>query len=111
MKNEPGGSGPLHVEKLVPLKGIDPARCEKNWLPFVKNNELYAIYGYDPLIILKINRETGDCETVLNEEPDHDFSKFRGSAAPIAFDDGYLILVHEVVMKDQRYLLAPVCLS
>ena len=28
------------------------------------------------------------------------FTHFRGSAAPIAFDNGYLMLVHEVVLKE-----------
>lgn len=105
MKNDPYDKGPLFVEKLVPLKSIDPTRVEKNWLPFVKDNELFAIYGHDPFIVLKINRETGDCTVVSNNEPSHDFSKFRGSAAPIPLDDGYLLLVHEVVFKDQRYYL------
>lgn len=105
MKNDPGAKGPLFVDKLVPLKGFDPTNCEKNWLPFVKENELYAIYGFYPLTIIKINRETGDCPVAFKEETKHDFSRFRGSAAPIAFDDGYLLLVHEVIMKNQRFYL------
>lgn len=97
--------GPLYVEKFIPLKGPDPSRCEKNWLPFVKDGELFAIYGYDPLTILKINRETGDCAILSKKETKHDFSKFRGSAPPIEFDNGYLLLIHEVVFTDQRTYL------
>lgn len=104
IKNDPNSKS-LQVEKLVPLKGPDPLRCEKNWLPFLKNGELHAIYSYDPMTILKINRETGECVKIKEKETAHDFSKFRGSAAPIAFDDGYLLLVHEVVFDDQRYYL------
>ncbi|HSW87035.1 MAG TPA: CDC27 family protein [Rhabdochlamydiaceae bacterium] len=89
-------SDTLPVEILLPLKGPDPYRCEKNWLPFIKDNALHLIYSSDPFIIYKPNLETGDCETVLYYEPAYDFSRFRGSAAPIAFDDGYLMLVHEV---------------
>ncbi len=97
----------VHVEKLVPLKGPDPYRCEKNWLPFLKEGLLHAIYSYDPFIIYKPNIETGDCETILKYQPSHDFSRFRGSAAPIKFDEGYLMLVHEVVQMpdyERRYL-------
>ena len=106
MKNDPNASGQLAVEKLVPLKGINATNNEKNWLPFVKNGILYAIYGYDPLIVFKINRDTGDCESIIDENPKHDFTKFRGSAPPIEFDGGYLIATHEVVfMNDQRTYL------
>jgi predicted GH43/DUF377 family glycosyl hydrolase len=87
----------IDVEKLIPLKGPDPYRCEKNWLPFIYEGDLHMIYSYDPFIIYKPNKETGDCPVVFHYEPTHDFSSFRGSAGPIEFDEGYLILVHEVV--------------
>lgn len=104
-KNDPQSKGSLIIDKIVPLKSPKGADCEKNWLPFVKNDELHAIYWYDPLTILKVNQETGECETVLCKETAHNFSKFRGSAAPIAFDDGYLALIHEVIFTDQRNYL------
>lgn len=88
----------VDVEKLTPLQGPDPYRCEKNWLPFVKNDELYAIYSCFPFTIYKPNPETGECTTALSYEPKYDFSSFRGGAAPIKFDGGYLMLVHEVVL-------------
>ncbi len=98
---KPHASGALYVEKLIPIKGPVPGRCEKNWLPFVHNGELLAIYEYSPLTILKIDRKTGETTTVKNVDTLHDFSKFRGSAAPITFNDGYLLLVHEVVFGNE----------
>lgn len=91
-----GRRGEMEVEKLVPLQGPDPDRCEKNWLPFIRDSELYLIYSYDPFIIYKPDVETGECATLLHYVPPHDFSRFRGSAAPIPFDEGYLIIVHEI---------------
>lgn len=88
------------VEKLIPLNGPDPERCEKNWLPFILEGDLEFIYWYDPFTIYKPNLFTGNCETVLDYRPTHDFSLFRGSAGPIPFDDGYLLLVHEPVIFD-----------
>ncbi|MBA3721553.1 MAG: glycosyltransferase [Parachlamydiaceae bacterium] len=93
----------VEVEKLVPFKGPDANRCEKNWGSFVKNNELLLLYSYNPFVIYKPNVQTGECETYLRYDPKHDFSYFRGSAAPIPFDNGYLMLAHEVVFKDQRF--------
>lgn len=93
----------IQVDKLTPLIGPNLNRCEKNWLPFVKDNALHMVYSFDPFIIYKPNLETGECETVVNYTPSHDFSHFRGSASPIPFDDGYLLLIHEVAFTDKRY--------
>lgn len=79
------------------MQGPDPFRCEKNWVPFIKDNRLHVVYSYDPFIIYQVDPETGECHLVLHETPDHEFSSFRGSAAPIPFDEGYLMIVHEVV--------------
>src|SRR4029077_11438197 len=36
----------VKVEKFIPLKMPNPNRHEKNWLPFIKNQELFAFYSY-----------------------------------------------------------------
>ena len=102
LANSPTGKE-IQVEKLIPIIGPDAERCEKNWLSFSKDDNLYVIYSYDPFIIYKLNRETGECETTLHYEPKNDFTHFRGSAGPEKFDDGYLTLVHEVAFTNQRY--------
>lgn len=91
------------VEKLVTLKGPNPNRCEKNWLPFSYDNQIHVIYSSDPFILYRPDPNTGALTLVHKYEPKYDFSTFRGSAAPIEFDDGYLMMVHEVAFKDQRY--------
>lgn len=90
--------GTINVESLIPLKGPDPHRYEKNWLPFVHEGALCVVYSYDPFIVYRLNIKTGESEQIVHYEPKQDFSRFRGSAAPIPFDEGYLVLVHEVVM-------------
>lgn len=99
-----------NVEKLTPLMCQDLSRCEKNWLPFVKNQSLHMIYSYDPFIIYCPKIENNRCYInkqmmVCNYIPTHDFSRFSGSASPIAFDNGYLFLVHETVYTSQRNYL------
>ncbi len=95
-ENAVNGS-PIKVQTFTPLIGPDPHRHEKNWLPFIKDGELYIVYNADPFVVYKPNAETGACETILEYTPEHDFSQFRGSAAPVPFDDGHVMLVHEVV--------------
>lgn len=99
----------ITVEKLFALSGPDPKRCEKNWLPLVKNHELMLIYSFNPFIIYKPKLESESITTRPNichyEEPKYDFSRFSGSAPPIEFDDGYLLLVHETVYNEHRNYL------
>lgn len=92
----------IQVEKFVPLKGPDPKRCEKNWMPFIKDNKLHVIYLYDPFVIYKPNVETGEFESIITYTPTSDFSRFRGSAPPVEFDNGYLMVVHEVVFEGNK---------
>lgn len=100
----------IQVEQLIPLSGPDPNRCEKNWLPFVKDDELHIIYSYDPFIIYKPDlREAPNkisYEIISKKTPEaYDFSRFSGSAPPIKFDEGFLLLVHETVYDDHRNYL------
>lgn len=88
---------------------------EKNWLPFVLDDQLLIINFYAPFTILKLDAHTGNWTFFLQERFDyldleHDnilyksqltlpynhCSELRGSAAPIIFDDGYLMMVHKV---------------
>lgn len=96
-------NGTYAVEKFIPLQGPDPNRCEKNWLPFVKDNALHVIYLYEPFIVYKLNPENGACDLVIKHDTSHDFARFRGAAGPIEWNDGYLVLTHEVIQTDHRH--------
>jgi hypothetical protein len=42
---------------------------EKNWAPFVKNNKLYFVYNYDPLVIIHYDFNIeGYCDIVFMQE-------------------------------------------
>ena len=93
----------VFMEYFIPLEGPVPGLCEKNWLPFIKDEKIHVIYGYDPLTVYSIEPETGCRTQVLQHEQTNNFSNFRGSAGPVPFDDGYLVVIHQVVFDDGRH--------
>ena len=93
------GETKVPIESTQLIRGPNPGRCEKNWLPFVREGELHFVYLYDPFVIIKPT--SSSIEVVEVEPSKFDFSRFRGSAAPIEFDDGYLLIVHEVIFNSK----------
>jgi hypothetical protein len=93
------------VTQLTPLINPNPLKKEKNWLPFVYDNAIHAIYTYEPLTIYKIDKEKGSYKIAFQTDSKFDCSRFSGSAGPIPFDDGYLVLVHELIITDKRNYL------
>ncbi len=87
------------IETLALFHGPEERRHEKNWMPIVRQEKLRFIYSYDPFILIEPNMENGTFKTVLSYSPKLDFSYSRGSAAPIDFDNGYLMVVHERVQN------------
>lgn len=92
------------VETLSVLEGAGVHAHGKNWLPFsTKDGTTFIIYCSHPLIIYRLNKESGELTTEKHEDSPHDFSAFRGSAPPIPWQDGYLYLIHEVMHVDGKY--------
>lgn len=93
------------IDKVL-LIGPNGDQCEKNWLPYIRNDELYLIYSHQPLIILRYDRATKQCVVEKKEDLSIHLNDCRGSAPPIPFSfgktDGYLGLVHEVIFRDER---------
>lgn len=93
----------VSMELFIPLQSPNPKQCEKNWLPFVKDGKMHVLYSCDPFVIYQIDPKTGSVDPVLRKEQEEDFSSFRGSAGPIPFDDGYLVVIHQVATDTERY--------
>jgi len=92
------GKGYLELTNLRPLRGIcvNPSECQKNWLPFfTEEGELRAIYKSDPLTIIRINENTGNCSLVCSKKI-KGLAHFRGSAPPVPWKGKYLYAVHVV---------------
>jgi len=87
------------VDHLVPLLFSGARDCEKNWLPFVADGELCLVYGYDPFVVLSVERTTGQCQTRARHVPPWPGHRFRGSAGPVPHPckpRHWLVMVHEV---------------
>lgn len=72
-------------------------RCEKNWLPFQNplTGEVLAVYGHRPLALFDLQKKL--LRVVANGVPlGWDFSTFRGGAAPVPWNGGWLWVVHQV---------------
>ena len=95
----------IKVNKITLLEGPSFDRIEKNWMPFLVDGELLAIYSCDPYIVYKPCLSTGICPEFVHKDLGFDFSRLSGSAPPIPFDDGYLLMVHEGIWNHRRYYL------
>jgi hypothetical protein len=87
----------VSVEELIPLLGPDPHQNEKNWLPLVQGERIEFIYSYDPPTLFSFRPETKACTPSIFQESCLDLSRLRGSAHPIPFDNGYLMVAHTTV--------------
>jgi tetratricopeptide (TPR) repeat protein len=80
---------------LSVIPGPDPARHEKNWMPFVVDGELHIMYLCSPTVVGHLDADSQlvvDSSTTGPPSATH----FRGGSQGVPFDDGYLFLVHEV---------------
>jgi FkbM family methyltransferase len=85
------------VNKILPLSLTENIQCEKNWLPFMVNDEIQVIYSFDPLTIYKVDKDTGTMELVKSKRFNQiKLKEFRGSAPPIPYKNGYLLTIHQV---------------
>jgi hypothetical protein len=85
------------VTKLIPLKGPNPNRHEKNWLAFNYNNKIAVIYFIHPFTLFEINTDTGELIKLKEIRlSDLHLEDFRGSAPPIVYKNGWLCTAHQV---------------
>ena len=93
----------FHVDKLYKCP-TNSNRNEKNWLPFVYNNEDCAIYWYSPLTIIRLS----DMKVIFTKQFSMNLSRLRGGAGPIPFDrekeKGWLCIVHDKILKGSTFV-------
>lgn len=82
---------------FLQVENMNKNVIEKNWAPFVKDNKLYFVYNYDPLIILHydLNPE-GICNIVFKQDDftlpiDTSTTYLRGGSNLIHYKNEYYI--------------------
>jgi predicted GH43/DUF377 family glycosyl hydrolase len=91
------GLGPCRLADWRTLAPPGERRHEKNWMPRVEGDTLCFVYRCDPTRIID-----DQARTVFEEVPAVAAQRFRGGSQVIAFDGGWLALVHEVEERSQQ---------
>lgn len=86
-------------ENATPIKSPVNAECEKNWLPFGKDD---VLYHWHPLRVGKLEGDELRIHTTVDTPPL--FSLFRGSAPPIEKDGKWVAMVHLVHIEQSKRL-------
>jgi tetratricopeptide (TPR) repeat protein len=83
---------------IAVVPGPDPARHEKNWMPFVENGDLKILYLCAPTIVGHLDAKSNlVIESQVTGPPSA--LDFRGGSQGIDFENGFLFLVHEVSIQ------------
>lgn len=84
------------IVSVTPLAGPDPARHEKNWMPFADAGELRVVYSATPTLVLRHDLTSGAMTTVARHPGPPGGDQLRGGSQGVAVDGGTLFVVHEV---------------
>jgi hypothetical protein len=66
----------------------------KNWSPFVYNDELYIIHGFDPFILIKNNTVVAKIYTDLPKQVENSFCQYRGGTNGIQINNTIIGVGH-----------------
>ena len=90
------------VQSVRRITGFEDDRIQKNWLPFVCQDQVFFVYNYSPVIILKFDPIRCTVEKHVEFSVPVNSTNWRGSCGPIIIPNyGSLILVHEVCDKPE----------
>lgn len=83
------------VTRVTVLRGPDPARAEKNWMPFIRGDALHLVYACAPTTVFACDATSGRLSLVSKQAAPREASAFRGGSQGISFEGGILFVVHE----------------
>jgi glycosyltransferase involved in cell wall biosynthesis len=97
------GSGTCRLADWRALRPDGERLHEKNWMPLVVDDALRFVYLCDPTRVID-----DSARTLFEETPSIAGKRFRGGSQALPFDDGRLVLIHEVQWRPaerRRYYL------
>lgn len=102
----------LEIDRLITVFGPHKTQIEKNWLPYIENNNFYYIYKPIPLQVYQFdpdepNRDFKLISEIESAASNNGNNHIRNSAGPIRFKNteginGYLFITHEVVSPGEN---------
>ncbi len=85
----------MNLAEVNVLRGINPDHHQKNWMPLVRNDELFLIYTVDPTVVLRYDFDSHSVAVVHYGVPDPWLEKLRGGSQAIQVGDHWIFLSHE----------------
>jgi hypothetical protein len=94
------------IERMIVLPSPRPFEDERDWLPFVRHDQLHFLYRTDPTTVLRCDIDSGSLMTVsrLNAPSLDVRGHMVGGTPGIAHGDGWLFVVREQFEVDGRLL-------
>ncbi|HTW98483.1 MAG TPA: glycosyltransferase, partial [Acidimicrobiales bacterium] len=79
------------------LEGPDPARHEKNWVPFSYGDETRLVYSFEPTVVLSLDLASGSVRELSRAPGTGLPEQVRGGTPGVRIGNGWIFLVHECV--------------
>jgi hypothetical protein len=94
------------IVRALPLRGPDPERHEKNWMPLVVDGVVQLVYSCGPTVVLGGAVADGALEVVVEQDGPAGTERLRGGSQGVPVPGGHLFVVHEVDRSQpkMRYL-------
>jgi hypothetical protein len=99
------GKYDVNINKIISihhLYGYEDDKCQKNWSPFIYNDNLLFIYSFSPLVILQPNLKNGKCTIYKKKEYVYNYDYFRGGSQGFYIDDDLYFIIHEITFEKNR---------
>jgi hypothetical protein len=81
---------------ILKIKGKKINNCEKNWTPWVHNNNIYMSYMINPHTILSVNENNGLCRQLIKHNFNKNFPKISGGSPAIRYGNYYIGIGHKI---------------